>query len=252
MAPTEKDIDSASKQDESAACDGVCLNSLVPPESKSSSGSKSASAACAGLPDIRLGRLDTSVRDFKNIADVLFDRIDSDQDGFMDEDELDMALNDPCLTGDNRKTIELLQKHRTNLEEFSNDEWLDEDDGITRDDLQNLGEAGDGYEFAMRLHAFQSQNFAKIDKDNDGFLTRDELRSAIADATTLAEDRTTAQRLLADFSDVENSNNDEWGFENDGITRGDLNDYGLDKLDIDDERSVFSLRMDLSRHYSGK
>ncbi|MBS1957812.1 MAG: hypothetical protein JST89_26745, partial [Cyanobacteria bacterium SZAS-4] len=72
----------------------------------------------------------------------------------------------------------------------------------------------------------KEDNFKKIDSDGDNFLTKDELTKALERKDLSAEERVSLQFLIDHYSDIEDAHNDEWGPENDGITRDDLDYYG--------------------------
>lgn len=76
--------------------------------------------------------------DVKSMADRNFSRIDSDGDGYLSEDEIDNAMVDPCFQGADAQFVATLKEHREDLEELSNDEWGDEDDGVTIADIREL------------------------------------------------------------------------------------------------------------------
>lgn len=192
--------------------------------------------------------------DFLENAKKMFDRIDSDRDGFLTDDELDMALRQPCLTPDDRKTIEILKKRLDSLEELSNDERGDEDDGITRDDLKEFGEVIETHKKAMGYAKLAREKFDLIDRDQDGFIERDELEEAHRNphANLSKEDRALIEEMRREFSSIEDVSNDEWGPENDGITKDDLLDYGMEKLDSNEWGVSSGISLDVFRHSSDK
>lgn len=64
------------------------------------------------------------------------------------------------------------------------------------------------------------KNFATIDKDKNGFLTPQEINQFAA--TKAGQDRKLADGLEKSVGKIQNQSNDEWGWENDGITKNDL------------------------------
>lgn len=188
--------------------------------------------------------------DFLENAKKMFDRIDSDRDGYLTDDELDMALRQPCLTADDRKTLEILRKWSSSLEELSNDEVGDEDDGITRDDLKEFGEVLYTHKKAMAFEQLAKEQFDLIDKDQDGFIDRDELEEAYRNPNPKLskEDRFAIEEMRRDFGNLEDISNDELGPENDGITKDDLKGYNMEKLDSNEWGVSFGISGDVFRY----
>lgn len=80
-----------------------------------------------------------------NRTQMRFSSWDGDRDGHLTEQEVEGALrNNRDLSVEDRATLETLRGRQSELEEASNDEWFDEDDGFTRADLDAFRNAGDG------------------------------------------------------------------------------------------------------------
>lgn len=67
--------------------------------------------------------------------------------------------------------------------------------------------------------------FGKIDKDKDGFLGKTEITKALGDPQFTDKDAAMLATLRVCFSEFEDLSDDEWGIENDGITRADVTAY---------------------------
>lgn len=65
--------------------------------------------------------------------------------------------------------------------------------------------------------------FNDIDKDNDGYLTKSELNSALHSSSFKQGKAAAVVTMYKLIDDIEEFSNDEWGDENSGITRKDLN-----------------------------
>ncbi len=65
----------------------------------------------------------------------IFKELDKNGDGFVSRPEANAALSDPAYKGDDAAAIAALHKYLDLLEELSNDEFLDENDGLTMADL---------------------------------------------------------------------------------------------------------------------
>lgn len=73
--------------------------------------------------------------DFSGRVGCIFDQIDADGDGYLSEADIDQAMLRSDLSPEDAAAVAMLKRYRTNLEETSNDEYFDEDDGVTRADI---------------------------------------------------------------------------------------------------------------------
>ena len=73
--------------------------------------------------------------EFTQSVDNRFKDIDKDKDGFLSKKEIDRALGDPMFVGNHGAAVATLKKHLGDFEEMSDDEWGDENDGVTRADI---------------------------------------------------------------------------------------------------------------------
>jgi hypothetical protein len=64
--------------------------------------------------------------------------------------------------------------------------------------------------------------FARIDADNNGYLSRTELAGAVQSTEFQGQDAQMVAGLYAGREELQTISNDEWGFENDGITMADI------------------------------
>ncbi len=81
-----------------------------------------------------------TAEDIQALVAKNFGRLDTNGDGFISKTELDEATVDKTLQGDDARLVAVLKEHRQNLEELSNDEWGDENDGITKADIEKFSE----------------------------------------------------------------------------------------------------------------
>ncbi len=174
--------------------------------------------------------------DFTRESFRLFNKIDKDGDGYLSESELATAVQSEDYKGKDAQIVAALYKSQDDIEELSNDELGDENDGITREDLAELRELGQKnqkeLEQTARAAAFldKDDNFKKIDSDNDSFLTKSEISKALERQDLTPEERVSLEFLRDNVGDIEEAHNDETGDENDGITRKDLSYYGDDTM----------------------
>ena len=99
----------------------------------------------------------------------LFGRVDKNSDGFMSADELKMTQSE-LLTTQERLVMECMSRYLPEIEEMSNDELGDENDGITRKDLLRLYEAGkEDINNSLSRRLYQFTNVDKIKRLNNTF-----------------------------------------------------------------------------------
>lgn len=174
--------------------------------------------------------------DFTKESLRLFGKIDKDGDGYLSESELASAVQSEEFKGKDAQVVAALYKSQDDIEELSNDEFGDENDGITKADLEKLEEVRQAnakqLEQTARAAAFldKDDNFKKIDSDGDNFLTKSEISKALERQDLKPEERVSLEFLRDHVGDIEEAHNDELGDENDGITRKDLDYYGDDTM----------------------
>jgi Ca2+-binding EF-hand superfamily protein len=189
--------------------------------------------------------------DFKDRSEKLFDRIDTDQDGSLNSSELETAANDEKLVGDDHKAVELLQKYQSELEELSDDEFGDENDGITKTDLTEFGKAVDVHREALNMYSYGKQHFAELDGNGDGVLSTEELDQAIDSLSADSTQRENLEKMRDKFDDIKDARNDEWGFES-GVTEADLLRYSSEGAAGWDETGLISdIWIELSKYNRG-
>jgi hypothetical protein len=81
--------------------------------------------------------------DFSTRAQQLFPQLDADSDGYISAAEVDAAVVDDQYTGADAAVVATLNKLSDELEELSDDEWFDENSGVTLADLQAYERTGD-------------------------------------------------------------------------------------------------------------
>lgn len=194
--------------------------------------------------------------DLKEKSEKLFDKIDTDHDGFLSQAELSAAVQSDQYKGEDAQVVAALYDNRNKLQKLSNDEWGPENDGITKADLAEFDklEAKAVSENASAIDAKKwmenGENFKKADSDGDGFLSEKELDAAIAAATD--SDKKALEYLKNNFDKVESTSNDEFGFENDGITRKDITDNAKGSRETDEAKLVREVNHDLESTAEGQ
>lgn len=196
-------------------------NAQVQNEDKDSSASqKSASVFSDNPAPITLSQLN-------EVGTNLFDKLDQDKNGYMTKQELADGVAFEHLTGQEAQTTAALYKTADDMQNLSDDEWGSEDDGITLADLNQF----DKTQAKMGLldigghEQFSDAKFSTFDRDNDGFLSEEELESGIEDKSTNQFDRRMLQHISDNVETMQTLSNDEWGYENDGVTTSDLEKF---------------------------
>jgi hypothetical protein len=171
----------------------------------------------------------TTVDQFIDLSNDNFGLIDTDADGYMSEDEIDAAVQNPNFSDRDARFVAALKKHQEELEELNDDEIGDENDGISLADIAQFDAiqkqmSEDRNDFA-HARKYAVDNFASLDKDSDGHVTEDELDATLEAGGLDAQQIKNIQTLKNLTGDIEEAHDDEVGDENDGFTTGDLDDY---------------------------
>lgn len=94
----------------------------------------------------------------------IFRRVDANNDGFMSSTELNTAVHSSNFRGHDAALVAALYKKVSDVEEYSDDEWGDENDGITLNDLRTMESAND--ETSRRVMGLVSYGEGKISSTN--------------------------------------------------------------------------------------
>ncbi|PIQ27098.1 hypothetical protein COW36_14465 [bacterium (Candidatus Blackallbacteria) CG17_big_fil_post_rev_8_21_14_2_50_48_46] len=168
-----------------------------------------------------------------------FQALDSDKDGWLSEQELQSALRSTQYNDAQKALLNRVLVNLSDLEEYSNDEWGDENDGVTLKDLevflaesknpenesvtQSLtGWVSSANGNSARAYQLFSMHMHLLDSDHDGFVTREDLRLASQNSRFSSAERAWFAYLSEQVGEIEELSNDEWGDENDGITLHDM------------------------------
>ena len=167
-----------------------------------------------------------TVPNFANEGKKLIGKIDANNDGMLQKNELESAAGNPELNRKERKIVDLLNSNYDQLSGLSKDGVnaitvadLDKENKLNND-LARAGKLAGGFENRLR--------FATLDKDGDGFLSRQEIERANVQ-TFRCRENADLQFMLDNYSKIMKASNDEFGFENNGISLSDLQKFP-DKL----------------------
>lgn len=149
-----------------------------------------------------------------------FNSIDSNANGHVTAKEIGAYLSENSISMDAYEidVFEKIGRNVRHLEEHSNDEFGDENSGITRQDILIAQERKVAIQFA-------EANFDKLDFNKDGHVTGKELDQHMKDNSALNNIPIYVDAmamLKKSVSHLEERNNDEFGDENSGFTKKDL------------------------------
>lgn len=159
---------------------------------------------------------------FKDVSNHLFKGIDTDQNGYLSGAELGKAIGDKKYSGHEAQVIAALHKKRQEIADLSNDEYGKETSGVSKADLDEFDKLEQNKEKIAHAKKWleKNDNFNKIDKDRNGFLSSGEIAESMnwRDKDNFA----TLHFLFDHYQWAEDQNDDEIGVENNGITKKDL------------------------------
>jgi Ca2+-binding EF-hand superfamily protein len=151
-----------------------------------------------------------------------FSEIDKDGNNHVNKKEIEryLAENQGNLTADETRALDTMAKNVGKLQELANDERGDENSGISRQDLKKLDDLERTSEKILK-----SGQFNAIDSDRNNYLSKEEITKALTTARLTREERVTLEFLKDNMKYLQKGNNDERGFENNGVSQADLRFY---------------------------
>ena len=93
---------------------------------------------------------------------------------------------------------------------------------IEQENSDSKVKAGDSLLVASDIQSLVDKNFGRLDLDGDGFISPKELDAATVNKDFQGDDARLIAVLKEHRHDLEELSNDEWGPENDGVTRADI------------------------------
>ncbi|MBZ0188417.1 MAG: hypothetical protein K8F91_19370, partial [Candidatus Obscuribacterales bacterium] len=183
----------------------------------------------------------------KKLVDPLIERVDTDGDGFLSKKEVVAGVKNHDIEREEAILLCVIKSNLSDIEELSNDETGDENDGATRKDimkvLDDLIDYNEKTSVAWAVGDYGQEHFQILDKDKDGFLTESEVRTGKGSTEEEIEALRNMRRL---FNDIQSASNDEWGTDNNGLTKSDLEEYFGKEFDRHDWELMRKVENDIA------
>lgn len=165
--------------------------------------------------------------EFRQRSESIFSKVDRDGDGLLSDFELTNSANSKRFDSKDVQVIESLRQNQDRFKTLSDNEWGDET-GIAMEDvdqLAGLDERAKRYEIDAPIEAWfgHSNNFAQVDADGDGYVSNNEIETRLNSKKIDKLEANALERMRTTYAELMNQSNDEWGSENNGISRADIN-----------------------------
>ncbi len=157
----------------------------------------------------------------------VFFKVDRNSDGLLTNLELTDAASNKDFNSVDFQVIESLLQNHDRIKTLSDDEWGTET-GIAMEDLDHfagLDERSKRHEIDAPIEAWfgHSNNFAQVDTDADGYVSSGEIETRLNSKKIDKLEVNALERMKTTYAELMNQSNDEWGAENNGISRADIN-----------------------------
>jgi hypothetical protein len=168
-----------------------------------------------------------SAEEFRKRGQDVFSKVDRDHDGVLDGAELSRASVSKDFSSNDRQVIEAMWRNSGGISLLSDDEVGGDESGVSMRDLDQfagLDARAKRYKEDAPIETWfgHSNNFVHVDADGDGYLTRDEIGARLNDKKISRQEASALQRMRTSYDALMAESNDEWGRENSGITRRDI------------------------------
>ncbi|MBX9694638.1 MAG: hypothetical protein K2Z81_19785 [Cyanobacteria bacterium] len=176
--------------------------------------------------DYAINRAAIELVEVPDLFSRIFDRVDSDRNGFASEEELRAARFGKNNTSSEALASIVVNEFIHEIEELSNDEWGDENDGITRSDLKELKKlaSNDGSLSKSQQRLLDDMkellpgvrnvrdprvfaralmdNFGKLDIDQNDLITEEEVNQTLTGVDSMSELAVLATGMKKHFEDL--------------------------------------------------
>jgi|AGTN01.1.fsa_nt_gi hypothetical protein len=183
---------------------------------------------------------------FRERVQRIFGELDKDKNGFLTRRELATAVENHQYAGEDAQVVTGLYSNFDGLARVSIDQGGKET-ALSRRDVQmmDIRQRSEELQEADLITPWVSKNFSRLDQDSNGYIDFHEIDAAEKKSTN-GKEKILYGVLKENYNAIQNANNDEWFWENDGITRADLTAYSGG-----DDSARFALKV-LTGHKSTK
>ena len=198
-------------------------------------------------PDAPPKPANVKMTDFALEAQTLLPKLDLNHDSNLSHDELVAASQNEQFKGKDKQTIAGLMAGEDWIKELNNDR-LGKEKGISVRDLQKLDQKIHELEgdfrgaFRSSIALSNEKLFDTIDTNNDSLLSKKELKEALQNRDDLRPwERSAIRYSLENVGEIEEISNDEFGDENSGISKKDVEGLLKHVTQSDDATAIASI-----------
>ena len=170
-----------------------------------------------------------SIGKFVHVFNRLFSKLDRGRDGFISYKEMVRALHSPSYKGEEAAMVATLLDLKSSLEEYSNDEFGDENDGVSKRDIKYIDYRNKEYRLIKKEVRVFSAKFETLDTNNSGRLTKIELEENAKGS------REVITRLIKKFRFIANYSADDSFWGDMYISKKDIGKFKLERNERNSE-----------------
>lgn len=208
------------------------------------------------------------VTELKEVSDLVFNRIDANNDGLLDLRELAASAQDGSFKGQEAQAVAALYGNFFHLHKLSDDESVEPEDGsISGDDLEKFDSLAPGRQelndaYLGALGWLWDDRFLTFDADGNERLSKSEIDGALENENVSEQDRAVLTYLKENTGTVVHTHNDgEGDFQTKEISYENFSQHALNEMDYLErvmlgsesviERTVASQAPSISRELFG-
>lgn len=166
--------------------------------------------------------------ELNEVGQKIFDKVDTDGNGFLSEKELAQAVENNKLTGQEAQAAAAMYKNVDKMRKLEDDGFFADARGISKKDLQKFDDMEADRQKRMDA-MYDAEDWAKkrmntFDGDGNGKLSRDEIEKGMNAGCATDQDKRILAHLKDKHGEIADAVNDEWFFES-SITVEDIEKY---------------------------